>query len=115
MLAMSDYGLQSKRSVKLVEKLKKKIRELGGACSWYSGDSDDELMFSIHLAEPTTEANCVASIDWLPDSRYDNQRTFNVCTYNENFDFNKADCHKCVKLQRLTVKYSCKLWESENN
>ena len=114
MIRLYEYGLYTKLAVKIVNKFKKKIKETGGAFSWYDGDSDSELMFSVHLSEPTTETNCVASIDWLPDERYGGQRTFNVCTYNENFDFNQQDCAKCVELQKLTVKYSRKLWEAEN-
>ena len=65
-------------------------------------------------AKPATDIKCVATIDWAHDQRYNGRRTFNVCTYNEDFDISARNFKKLRKLQRITVKYSNKFWKAEN-
>lgn len=102
----------------LLNQFEKDINKLGGIVDYiYSNDqfSDTKLiMVSTHLSKPATDENCVASIDWGPDDRYNGKQIFDVNTYNENFKLDAKTRQKAFKLQDMTVKYSQKFWENEN-
>lgn len=98
-----------------------KVKDLGGVVDFDLNDeltvssfNDKAIMLSVHLDKPATDDNCVASIDWLGDKRYDGRRTFDVATYNENFNLSHKDLKRAGKLQKLTVKYSSKFFRDEN-
>lgn len=100
----------------LMNEFDKEIKALNGVMDWhFSKDTDEEpYEISIHYEKPATDLNCVATIDWAHDRRYGGRRTFNVCTYNEDFDISARNFKKLRKLQRITVKYSNKFWKTEN-
>lgn len=59
------------------------------------------------------DSTVIAQIDIDVDQRY-RRRTFNMYTYNENFDLSKDKRKQIRKLQKLTAKYAAKMYESEN-
>lgn len=106
----------SKAMKALMNEFDKNIKALGGVMMWhFAKDTDEEpYEIAIHYAKPVTDINCVATIDWNRDNRYNGRRTFNVCTYNEDFNISARNLKRSRKLQRETVRYSNKFWKEEN-
>lgn len=100
---------------KLFNEFDREVKAVNGVIDMqFARDSNEVILVGVCLNKPATDENCVASIDWLPDTRYHGRRTFNVCTYNENFSISSRDHKRAKKLQMIAVKYSNKFWKLEN-
>lgn len=104
-----------KRIDKLLDQLKADAEAVGGAMELTYDDSHTVLLsVDLGLTYPVTDSNCVASIDWLPDMRYKENRTYNVTTFNEDFGIGDKMLKRAKKLQKLAVNYSLKFWRADN-
>lgn len=95
-------------------KLKQEIHQRKGKAIFrYNHEHPEPNQLVFYLEPPYTTKYRVASIEWYTDPRFD-KVTFNVKTYNENFELSSRQRKQARHLQMLATKYASKFWRDIN-